>query len=648
VRTTLKRGAGRGEPDGQAPEVAGSASGSPPRPPLTAVNRYGGGRRGLRLAGKILLWLIIVLLVAGGSLGGGIWLYLDRSAAAIRPSSNDTKITENSGEVNDAPPPDQPATALVIGYDSRTGPQHDVGRSDTIMLVRADPDNHTISLLSFPRDLVVQHPGCPRHPEPWTDRINTAYSLCGSLGVLRTVKQLTGLPVNYVITVNFRGFKELVNRLGGVYLDVDHRYYNPTGGDYATINLQPGYQKLNGQQALDFARFRHTDSDLVRNVRQQLFVKALKQAIQARFSITRLPGIIGVVTHTVEVVRGGSTQVDAPLLLSYARFLYGLPSGAFYQAKIENLTGGNELYASPESIQAAVRSFLHPDTNAAAKATAAARGHKPPATGGLEPKDTTIEVLNGNGVEGAASTAATELSQLGYRADPNGNAVDGNGNPKWDYFDTVVQYDPDVPGAADAALQVAKLFDGNADQAPPGVQLTTTLRVIVGETFHGTIASAPSDSTPEHQPPTTVRAFDSVLPYLREARPKVRFPLLVPTMVDRSSSLDTYGVPVRVYRVEHEDAVKIVYRLSTAVGGYWGVEETGWTDAPILDGPSREITIGGRTLKLYFTGSKLHMVAFVQNGAAYWVTNTLLDDLSNETMISIARGLQPLSALRGG
>jgi hypothetical protein len=74
--------------------------------------------------------------------------------------------------------------------------------------------------------------------------------------------------------------------------------------------------------------------------------------------------------------------------------------------------------------------------------------------------------------------------------------------------------------------------------------------------------------------------------------------------------------------------------------------ETSWTDAPILDGPNVERQAGGRTLRLYYSGSKLHMVAFEENGAVYWVTNTLLDDLSNETMIAIARGLKPLSAAK--
>ena len=81
-----------------------------------------------------------------------------------------------------------------------------------------------------------------------------------------------GLHVNHIIDVNFGGFEDLVNAIGCVYTDVDHRYYNNTAyTDYSSIDIQPGYQKLCGTDALEFVRFRHTDNDLVRNARQQDF-----------------------------------------------------------------------------------------------------------------------------------------------------------------------------------------------------------------------------------------------------------------------------------------------------------------------------------------------------------------------------------------
>jgi LCP family protein required for cell wall assembly len=593
-----------------------------------------------RLAGKVLLWLVVVCLVAAGALGGGVWLYLNESVAAVQAHSAAVQQVEREG-ILDAPLPGQATTAIIIGYDRRAGAEGvaDVGRSDTIMLLRADPDDDTLSLLSFPRDLVVDHPGCAGHA-PWRDRINTAYTLCGPAGVVKTVKGLTGLPINYVIVVNFRGFKGIVNKVGGVFVDVDHRYFNDNsqGGDgYATIDLQPGYQRLLGGPALDYARFRHTDSDLHRNARQQVFVKAFKQRISSSFSVFKLPGIINTVVDNVEVGRGGKKELDLETVLGYARFVYELPSGHFFQVRLEGLSGYAELTAAEGSVEEAVQEFLNPDVDAARKATAVATGEKV-RSAAPRPSETTIEVQNGNGVDGAADTAAYLLAERDYLVENSGNA------DRFNYFYTQVVYDPAKAGAAAAARTVANLFgDAEVVAAPAGTEIPTMLRVVVGQTFKGTIADAPEDDTPEHEPPAVVTAYDDVLPTLRESRGKVDFPLLVPTVRDSSSVLDS-EVPVRVYRLEDHDAVRIVYKTGFA-GDYWGVQEMSWTDAPILQGENVTRRIGGRTYRLYFNNAKLHMVAFEENGAVYWVTNTLLDRLSNETMLAIARGLRPFGAL---
>ena len=85
-------------------------------------------------------------------------------------------------------------------------------------------------------------------------------------------------------------------------------------------------------------------------------------------------------------------------------------------------------------------------------------------------------------------------------------------------------------------------------------------------------------------------------------------------------------------------------RLVFRTGGneYWGVEETDWEDAPVLDERNFHQRLNGRPYDLYYHGRHLHMVVLHANGATYWVVNTLLDSLSNETMLAIAKGLQPL------
>ena len=129
-------------------------------------------------------------------------------------------------------------------------------------------------------------------------------------GTLDTVKHFTSLPINYLITVNFHGFKEIVDKIGGIWLDVDRRYYHVNNGtaaeNYANINLQPGYQLLTGEQALDFVRYRHTDDDYHRIARQQQFVRALKQQFAHKFSPLELPSLVPTITNNVEV--GGKLE----------------------------------------------------------------------------------------------------------------------------------------------------------------------------------------------------------------------------------------------------------------------------------------------------------------------------------------------------
>jgi LCP family protein required for cell wall assembly len=629
MRTTLKRGTHR---------INGNGSGTVPLTALTPVSRYRSKRRGpLRLLGQILLWTLVAILVAAGALAGGTWLFINQSVSAVRAHSPEVIAAE---EVLAAPQPEQPAVALVVGYDRRTkGVDASTdSRSDTIMLLRADPDKKVISMLSFPRDLVVEHPGC-RETGPFTGRINEAYTYCGFKGTLETVKKLTGIPINYVITVNFDGFIRIVDKLGGVYQDIDHRYLNDNssgGPTYATIDLHAGYQQLSGKQALDFVRFRHTDSDIYRVVRQQEFVKAFKQQVSANFSLTKIPGIVKAITENVEVGVGGHKALDFDTLYSYAKLIYGLPTGHFQQVQLEGLTGYNELSADPATVSAAVDKFLNPDVSAPEKATDAALGRKPKReTTGPPPSEVTIEVLNGNGTAGAADDAAYRLGQRSYQVVNGGNAQN------FDFFESEILYDPDVPESEAAARRLADLFgDANVSEVPPGAELTTTLRVIVGQTFHGTLTPLPPDSTPQHEPPAIVKDATTAAPYVRAAKRKVDFELLLPTVREETSSLDTTE-PARAYRVDGDHkGFRLAYL--TSANEYWGIQEVGWEDPPILDGASVTQTISGREYFLYFAGPKLHMVAFQQDGASYWVVNTLLNRLSNETMLAIARGLKPL------
>ncbi len=411
MRTTLKRGVGRGHAgNGKIqlpPEPAGLVTlyRQPPPPP----------RPGRSLALTILGWASVAVIVCTVGVAGGAYLYLHQSVAAVAPSSADVKATAKR---LDLPIAGEPATALVIGYDRRADDPKDLpARSDTLMLMRADPKQQTISLLSFPRDLRAEIV-CPGQGT-YVTKINAAYADCGAQGALETVRRLTGARINYLITVNFRGFTQVVDKLGGIWMDIDHRYLNTVSGPtgYATINLQPGYQQLNGYQALDFVRFRHTDSDLYRNARQQSFVRAFKDEIRTSFSLTKLPKLIKVLTSNIEVAQGGGQNVSAKTVLSYAVLAYSLPPGHVFQSRIEGLEGSSDLTTSSQNIATAVQQWANPDVESPKKATAVALGEKVKATA-VSAKDTTVTVLNGNGVTGSASNAGYLLGAAGI-SDPD-------------------------------------------------------------------------------------------------------------------------------------------------------------------------------------------------------------------------------------
>jgi LCP family protein required for cell wall assembly len=192
------------------------------------------------------------------------------------------------------PNPGSAQTILLVGSDHRAHtPFRDVN-TDTMMLVRMDPASSTINLLSVPRDLKVQ---IPEGGAIITDKLNAAYFYGGPNLLIKILQQqvFPGLKINHVVDVGFGGFEQMINAIGCVYTDVDHRYYNNTAvTDYSSIDLQPGYQKLCGADALSFVRFRHSDSDIVRNARQQDFIRWAKAQFSQDQILTERGNLLGI------------------------------------------------------------------------------------------------------------------------------------------------------------------------------------------------------------------------------------------------------------------------------------------------------------------------------------------------------------------
>src|SRR4051794_19132036 len=241
-----------------------------------------------------------------------------------------------------------------MGSDKRSKNSSDVRRgligkplSDTMILMRLDPSKRATALLSLPRDLKVRIPG------HGIDKLNAAYSMGGARLTVRTIRRLDPrLKINHVINVDFHGFSKAVNALGCIYVDVDRRYYNASNA-YSKIDIQPGYQRLCGQNALAYVRYRHEDNDLVRSTRQQDFLRDIKAQVSA-FGLLdkrdRLLHIFSAYTSSDLHARSGILR-----LLKLAIFSANKPiEEVHFRAKI----GPSYVYARRGVIHEVVTQFL--------------------------------------------------------------------------------------------------------------------------------------------------------------------------------------------------------------------------------------------------------------------------------------------------
>jgi LCP family protein required for cell wall assembly len=341
-------------------------------------------RVGLRLllrAGGALL--VIVLVTAGATATAGL---LTLKSAIPAPSRSQPAIVTK--ELDVAPPGD-PQTIMLLGSDRRWSDlkknnpllaQSNPARSDTILLVRLDPRQAATAVLSIPRDLKVTIPG------HGVDKINAAYSIGGPNLTARTVKQLLGIKIHHIVNVNFSGFREAVDAVGCVYIDIDRRYHHsnlglPISQHYAEIDLKPGYQRLCGRRALDYVRFRHADSDIVRAARQQDFLRAAKDQVSTSSLISDRSALIKVFNDNTQTDGGLRSLGGVLKLLKLAVFSSGHPVRQIpFPAQFEgDPQTGQFVVASPDEISRTVDQFLHPRASKGAPG-AAKLTRKGPAT----------------------------------------------------------------------------------------------------------------------------------------------------------------------------------------------------------------------------------------------------------------------------
>jgi polyisoprenyl-teichoic acid--peptidoglycan teichoic acid transferase len=304
--------------------------------------------------------------------------------------------------------PGKPQTLMILGSDRR--PKNNVegaaggARSDTIMLVRLDPDKEATAIMSLPRDLKVEIPG------HGTDKINAAYELGGPGLTLDTVKAVTGLKINHVVNVHFSGFWRAVNAVGCVYADIDRRYFNDSA-EYSYIDVQPGYQRMCGRKALQYVRFRHEDTDIVRAARQQDFLRQAKQQITASKLFEqhdRLMKIFGRNTSTDKQLRSRSEILR---LLKLALFSANQP---IQEITFRGTLGPSYVESTPEQIAEMVDEFLSVEDSPGPRGESTKKIKRPkpkrklPVVGGLE--DAT-----GFGQDQAVQAVQTAKAGIGKR-----------------------------------------------------------------------------------------------------------------------------------------------------------------------------------------------------------------------------------------
>ncbi|WP_338835895.1 LCP family protein [Neomoorella thermoacetica] len=203
--------------------------------------------------------------------------------------------------------PGKPETVLLIGVDQRV--PNEPSRSDTIMLAVLDPQKPGVDILSIPRDTRVKIPG------HGYDKINAAHAYGGPRLLMDTINDFLGSHVDKYVEVNFQGFQKIIDILGGVDIDVDKRMYYPE----ENIDLKPGFQHLNGHDALAYVRYRYDpEGDVTRVGRQQKFMKAL---IDQTFKLSTIPKIPQLVS---EISKDVKTNLSVKEMLSLALSMKGL------------------------------------------------------------------------------------------------------------------------------------------------------------------------------------------------------------------------------------------------------------------------------------------------------------------------------------
>ena len=174
---------------------------------------------------------------------------------------------------------------VVLGIDDRPE-EDDIGRSDTLFVVMLDPKSNSVSLLSIPRDTRVKIAG-----NGW-DKINHAYAFGGHKLTQQTVEELLGVQIHNYVMIDFSGFENLVDAVGGIDIDIEEDMYYHDTWDGIIIDLKAGSQHLDGKKAIQYVRYRDEAGDIGRIRRQQKFMAAVYGKVASTQILTKMPSLV--------------------------------------------------------------------------------------------------------------------------------------------------------------------------------------------------------------------------------------------------------------------------------------------------------------------------------------------------------------------
>ena len=311
--------------------------------------------------GRFFGGLALVSLAAVSVYGG----YLYRTSGTLQRLLPPLLQHQSVGDVF----PNQPALNLMIigrdrDYDDRTDQVlKSRARSDMLMVAHVDFQKNTISLLSIPRDTRAYIPG------HGTTKINAAHQIGGPKLSEEVVSDTFGIPTDKYLALDFEGFEQAIDTLGGVDLAVDKKMDYDDNWGHLHIHLKPGFQHLNGQQAMGFVRFRHSDSDLVRTRRQQALIAALKTKLRSPQALAQVGPMLDKIDQHID------TDLSPGQEVALARFAHDVPHQQVSMETLPSRIDGNEVATDWPEARPMIESVFGTAPPSAALTADAADGH---------------------------------------------------------------------------------------------------------------------------------------------------------------------------------------------------------------------------------------------------------------------------------